>query len=282
MEKFYTMRKITIIILLFFFIRIRISPDFFMVKEIEFVNHKKEIVFYEKNIPIVAGTVLSGFTLAEVLVTLTVVGVVASLVIPPMVHQIEEEQCKIQFKRVYNDINQATERIMQEKGGTMNLGSSFYVGSGLYSAYKKYLNYTRDCAGSNIAGNCWHISGGSKLLNGDILGNPGPGFYIVLNNGAFVNFFTDFNSYTCSMGPLWGIKKTCAKLNVDVNGFKGPNTWGKDIYGIWVIPEGIVAFGTELYGPYFTYDTNFFCDPGQSGTTSGLGCAAKVLKGEDY
>ncbi|MFH0702031.1 MAG: hypothetical protein V2B14_00630 [bacterium] len=52
-----------------------------------------------------------------------------------------------------------------------------------------------------------------------------------------------------------------------MNGFKGSNTFGKDIYFIWVQEKGLAPFGAN---------DGFVnkCTP-----TTGEGCAAAVLKG---
>ena len=61
----------------------------------------------------------TAFTLAEVLVTLVVIGIVAALVIPSLAQNISNVQQKAAWKDVYSTINQATRRLINDNGGTV-------------------------------------------------------------------------------------------------------------------------------------------------------------------
>src|SRR3989339_923258 len=60
-----------------------------------------------------------GFNLAEILITLTVVGIVASLVISSLIQNFEDQHLKSAFKKAYSDISQATKLIMLDNGGDL-------------------------------------------------------------------------------------------------------------------------------------------------------------------
>jgi hypothetical protein len=65
---------------------------------------------------------------------------------------------------------------------------------------------------------------------------------------------------------------------VDVNGFKGPNTIGKDVFGVHLLKSGIIIpFGTQGDNAY-NYISSNSCDIKQYPNTSGWKCSADYLK----
>jgi hypothetical protein len=60
-----------------------------------------------------------------------------------------------------------------------------------------------------------------------------------------------------------------------VNGFKGPNTIGKDIFYFFVLADGIKPYGSEPV--HWSYNQ---CSTNLSG--QGRGCAAWALQNIDY
>ena len=55
-----------------------------------------------------------GFTLAEVLITLAIIGVVAALTIPTVVHKYQQRQLYTSFMKMYNTLTNAMELIESE------------------------------------------------------------------------------------------------------------------------------------------------------------------------
>ena len=50
---------------------------------------------------------LKGFTLAEVLITLGIIGVVAAMTIPTLNNHLRGKKLESQFKKTYSELNQA-------------------------------------------------------------------------------------------------------------------------------------------------------------------------------
>ena len=57
-----------------------------------------------------------GFTLAEVLITLGIIGIVAALTIPMLVARHQEKVWLTSFFRVYSTLNNAYKRVQEEYG----------------------------------------------------------------------------------------------------------------------------------------------------------------------
>lgn len=66
-----------------------------------------------------------GFTLAEVLITLGIIGIVAALTIPNLIGNYEKYITVVKLKRAYSIISQVAERGVAEYGD-MNSWDSFY------------------------------------------------------------------------------------------------------------------------------------------------------------
>ncbi len=61
-----------------------------------------------------------GFTLAEVLITLAVIGVVAALTIPVVVRNYQKTQTVVKLKKVYTTLANTTNLIISQDGAVKN------------------------------------------------------------------------------------------------------------------------------------------------------------------
>lgn len=205
----------------------------------------------------------TGFTLAEVLITLSIIGIIGALTIPGIVKDYQETQFKNAFKKKYADFEQAIKLLIIEHGGSLQ---GVFKG---HNENSKYCNYLKCVKKGGARGTCFHAGGVDKYLNG----NPAVrymGTGAILNDGTLVGFWQqDFNHGVCS--NWYGVSNVCLVIFVDVNGWKGPNTWGKDIFSFYVQPEGIIPSGVQGGTGESNNCTNY-----------GFGCVARVLRNIDY
>ena len=89
------------------------------------------------------------FTLAEVLITLGIIGVVAALTLPSLIQRNIEKQRVVQLKKAYSELSQAYNLAVEEFGsptewgmGRMYEEKSHYI---MASNMKKYLKLSEDC-----------------------------------------------------------------------------------------------------------------------------------------
>ena len=220
-----------------------------------------------------------GFSLAEVLTTLTVIGVVASITVPVLIKSHEERVIVANLKKAYAIFYEANKLSNIDNGPwkISTTSTETATGSGLaYKYYKQYLNVIKDC-GVQAPG-CWG-KGKTKNLNGEDYTWAADGFLvggsysITLSNGMYVSFDTSQRpaelGHDCPDGDCW-----IAIIFVDVNGNKGPNTIGRDIFIFVRTNDGILR-------PAGFKNSQTLCKKDAEGkyygNFAGGGCTYKVL-----
>lgn len=210
---------------------------------------------------------MTGFTLAETLITLGIIGIVAAITISIIVNNTREVEIKASVKVASSMLSQAMTQAATEHGGTIKgICGATYDGDCFKELLKPYLNYTKDCD-INYPGtiDCWAQS--SYALSGD----PTTEFQymnagLLLKNGMALVF--RWHSADCT----YPANAKCGWIAVDINGLKPPNTTGKDIF-IFSAQDGTIKpFG--IPGDASVQST---CDASETGRWSGWGCAAEYL-----
>ncbi len=214
----------------------------------------------------------SGFTLAEVLITLGIIGVVAAMTLPTLIANYQKNQVISQLKKAYSTLAQAftmatTEYESPEGWDISGLDSYGFIQKYLYP----YLNIAKDC-GTETTGNCeFKVS----KLNSDTYENFGsthPRFY--LNDGTLIalKIFNQDNQ-------VW------TNIYIDVNGNKNPNKYGKDIFMYNILFK---TSNTNLIGKFLPVgagltraeiisNSKYGCSKNVSGTNAGTYCSALIM-----
>ena len=158
-----------------------------------------------------------GFTLAEVLITLVIIGVIAAISVPTLFQSTSNSENKTKWKNDFSIITQAL-RSLEFDRGNLVYGSVYPT---------SYNNFTNDFAAklsvvkiaynSNTSTGVWHENGKWYNIKGENCSvNTGlPSIH--LTNGTFIH--------------ITGAPANSFNLLVDTNGYKGPNMVGKDIFG---------------------------------------------------
>lgn len=188
------------------------------------------------------------FTLAEVLITLVIIGVVSAMVIPTVIDHFHKDMNAIALRKAYSTINQTLPSLVREfdVNGNMNDtglfdGNDALIGDNLV----RYLKVSKNC---QMGAGCFPPQMGAefptlstKVNTSTIVGNHYSFItndnmsYMIQSSGAGCPASFDGASSLLFNRQLTQI---CGKLWVDVNAFKPPNNYGADIF-LFYITNGI-------------------------------------------
>lgn len=208
------------------------------------------------------------FTLAEVLVTLGIIGIVAAMTIPTLMQNSQDAQTKSAIKEAYRTLSQAITQVSNDNGGTIAGICTDYDDLCFKNLFKPYFSYVKDCDNNSVANGCWMATSwmDGTTFTGVVLPS------IVLKNGMFVMF--RYHTKACDYTDAASSNYLCGWLAVDVNGFKAPNRFGKDVFTFEIQPNSIKPGGSiGDTGNYLT------CNSTDTGLQSGWGCTSKYLYG---
>lgn len=181
------------------------------------------------------------FTLAEVLITLVIIGVIAALTIPTAVNNTKKNEYVSKLKKTYSTFAQVTNKIIAENGTAENWVTST---ENVYNIYKRHLNIIKDC-GSNSgclkqASQITSLHGHGKNAYSHWDNN---GMLVILSDGTQVRFEEVFPS--CDDTDEGRSDNNCTRIMIDINGEKSPNVLGRDIFWFVIKSNGLYPRGCE-------------------------------------
>jgi len=211
----------------------------------------------------------AAFTLAEVLITLGIIGVVAAMTIPGLMSAYKAHQLHAQFLKTYSTIQQA---FKQMDADDVSLDPKDYGsndGIGFYSVFAKYVKPAKVCFRDNLVKPCYDYTSNSyKSLSGTALE-----YYffddgqIALLDGTLIMFESPFSGLT------W--------VFADINGFGNkPDKLGYDLF-VFEFKDGELRTMGDKDTAYS--DTDTYCNPdAEASEYSGIACAQKAKTNSDY
>lgn len=224
----------------------------------------------------VLGHVNNAFTLAEVLITLGIIGIVAALTLPSLVNNVNGRQYEAALKKNYSVIQQAFALYTAETGTTLK-GKDIPPRQ-LKPMILKYFKVLHDCGwGEKEADACIPNYGQSSELTSDN--------YKTYNNQSMHVYYFDDGQFVLPDGSLILIKNNSlgdpVYISVDVNGhMKRPNRWGHDLFTFQLMENGkILPMGAEGTK---RVDMSKYCSKTSSDPLNGITCAYKALTEKDY
>lgn len=180
------------------------------------------------------------FTLAEVLITLGIIGVVAAMTMPALINQTNNKQHLTAYKKVYSSLSQTLTSIIADNGDSFDglcQNHNDYL-----KLFSKYMLKVQECNSNNTTDKCWHSKWYS--LNGiAITSNENQFSSLILPDGSIMLFnhlSPDCTSTSELLKPIG-----CARIRVDTNGNKKPNTVGRDIFDFYITKNRIIPRGSE-------------------------------------
>ena len=170
------------------------------------------------------------FTLAEVLITLGVIGVVAAVTMPIMITKHQKEVTVTSLKKIYTTMMQAAIRSETENGEMVYWEFPYNwskedIRPFFDKYFRPYMNIIEECQSEK---SCSSLD----------------------NTKSPVYIFKDGIQFSFSPNPQTDTLNLAAKyihIEIDINGNKGPNRIGRDMFFINIFPKrGAIMFGTWL------------------------------------
>ena len=220
---------------------------------------------------------LAAFTLAEVLITLGIIGVVSAMTVPTLMQNYQRQSYVTQLHKVYNEMSQALLRYQTDKNAVNLREAGLTSANAVNSFITTYLKVVKDCGNDFSAcfGSDYKKINGTSLSFGEASSAAG---VFVLAGGQSIAIFSrnsDSQQYSNSI----------ATILVDVNGKKGPNIQGRDFYQMDIYStDGGPVIDEMIWNvtqqPPFTEaqrntQFNSYCVAGGSGNFHG--CFGKIL-----
>lgn len=182
-----------------------------------------------------------GFTLAEVLIVLGIIGIVAEVTIPTVLTSFQKQEYITGLEKAYSVFNQSLSKLASDNNCPGDLqctgifsGDTTAVGNAI-APYLKTSEVCGEAAGcfSGSISNAFDGSAGRQ----NILKNSVSGYYKFRTvDGMNFAITSDANNCTtsASTGATKNMQKSCGTIRVDVNGDMKPNNFGKDIFYFYI------------------------------------------------
>ena len=208
------------------------------------------------------------FTLAEVLITLGIIGVVASLTIPTLVNNYRKKQFETGLKKEYSVLLQALDMYKQDNETPLKKEDTDQLHAEFKNKIKPYLKILVDCRDDQAGGykgQCvqdkkyTYKTYSSNIAKEDLFDDG----QIILNDGSHLLFENMGNGYNVF-------------VSIDVNGYKKlPNKWGEDVFTFQLMNDGkLLPMGAE--GTSFR-NTATYCSKTSSNVYNGIACANRAI-----
>ncbi len=201
------------------------------------------------------------FTLAEVLITLGIIGVVAAITIPVLMAKINEQVHKTQLKKVMSTLNQSLKMVYNNTDTIYDCyyGENGFTGkatdcAALDTEMRKVLKIAQVCEDKSYEKGCIPKYKGKDTVLKEKYGDD----YNLDNNNANCGSLNEDNILNRNTaivlldGTIIGhlSPNNPRYIYVDVNGNKGPNKWGYDIFVLKLVAKNDagVAYYPECGG----------------------------------
>lgn len=200
----------------------------------------------------VAGQVARlAFTLAEVLITLGIVGVVSALTMPAIITNIQNKGYVEGLKKNYSVLQQVTNTIIQEEGAPDTWAYTIHQSDDNSASEYIVANYVK-----HLQARCYRLSSvgysidasfcdGTKFLRTihykSLDGTDGSGIY---GWPLFVSSYPIMLQDGTLIGIHFGVQKGATfygtpsmSFVIDVNGWKKPNKVGRDVFFLYLMND---------------------------------------------
>ncbi len=188
------------------------------------------------------------FTLAETLVVMGIIGVVAALTIPNLNQSTGDREKVAKLKKVYANLEDAYGRATAVYGPI----EEWFVNDSSLTEYSQrfadrmteFMKISKTCkqdeAGCFGDGSYLDLGGDE---DDDVTSWDEP--KVLLADGTALDFYVSQPNCSSILGATEDspVSKTCGLIYVDIDGSKGANTGGKDYFYFYITSTGIYPYG---------------------------------------
>ena len=227
-----------------------------------------------------------GFTLAEVLITLGIIGVVSALTVPALMSNVQKNSIGASVAKAYNTLSNASEMILAQEGASTisSVADGLTEGDKRRGAYSTlYSRYTKGARVSSTEDLPDYTEyDGTTAYNLEI------GRNLFQTNDGMIFYLSDgFEEIGNSSEFYKQFSGDALEVHVDINGAKGPNALGKDLFFFYIDDYGIVIpYGGLQWEAYVTSGSSWSSpgggnqcrvdEDGKSHVDDGRACAGSI------
>ena len=195
-----------------------------------------------------------GFTLAELLLTISMIGVLATLTISTIGYSVQQRARLSEFRAAYARLDAALRNVTIDEGkiyrcylvpsaaeitefgltGKIETGTAQVTNDCaiLDDIFAKAMGATKKCDTNPLGNNC--IPANYPVISGSCFQNSTTGRAYVLDNGMIL--WTNSGSY-------YGLQN----FAIDINGRSAPNKWGQDLFAFSVKVTESKKIGNKIF-----------------------------------
>ena len=155
-----------------------------------------------------------------------IIGVVSAMTVPTLMQSHQRKVYVTQLHKFYTELSQAAQRYITDHNAVNMREAGLNSQAALDSFFKTYFNIASDCKDESVP--CFAPNSEYRNLSGTNIYSSRPAF-ITLTSGVSIGY-----GYTTGAGD-----RLCT-LDVDINGAKGPNIAGRDVFIISLFNNGMV------------------------------------------
>lgn len=234
-----------------------------------------------------------GFTLAEVMVALALIGVITSLTIPTFIasnrNRTNGSKAATMISAVENAFTSMIAAEAVQNLGETDFGRRHNEEPTLLGRYLKIQNNTNSMLDYYVAENPFRLISTNEAWNG-FTGDS----IFETKNGALLIFGDDpLDIDQATLDDLGGtVDRTIGTLTIDINGSEPPNVWGRDAFYFRIGNDGLLypagsknfsiieteaadnTWDSEEVNAGNDHSTDFRCND----SFKGVGCTARLIQ----
>ncbi len=203
------------------------------------------------------------FSLPEFVITMGIIGVVASLTMTGLQRRTEEQKSAVAIKKIYSVLSQVTLYVIKDHGTSVhwNLsGFSSEASSKAFRYYEPYLKTVRVCASDEGCWRypSWYLSGRPYLTETEYYNymfTLADGMNVIINVYPPEVIWRDFGVE---------VERPSIVFLADINGDNLPNIVGKDLFAFVLKDDVVVPAGM---------DDSYTCNV----KSTGLTCTSRII-----